>query len=419
MYNVSGNTYRPCNTSVQQEKLEIATYKVGLDDFGYKLVRVENMKLPEKVYGSNTKISEKIIRLFEDNVGETSGVMLSGFKGTGKTLTAIESCQLAISKGYPVLLLQDKQYGPNFNSFLESIKQPCVVFIDEFEKLFDDNESMKSTIMLLDGAIKSHKLFLLTSNTALGNRSNLEFLHNRPSRVFYCFEYGGLEDEVVVEYCEDKLEEKSYLSEILAFKRCFKTFSIDILKAIVSELNRYKGQPFYLVMQHLNVTPDRTVKDYDFNVELNVFGQKFDARKVVQRDYSYRLGSYQLNEILNDGDSTVIRFTIPTDGIDGKALEDALRSCGHSFDENETPISKEEQEELTRQGVEWMKSRELRMKVTGYDLTINLRLDSHSEVSNVTQDEKTRAITFQLADGVTLTYTPILVGMKSVQKFYI
>lgn len=244
--------------------------------------------LPEKVYGHNTSITTKIMNLFERNVGRTSGVMLEGTKGTGKTLTAAEVCIQANSLDIPVIILQSPYSGEKFNDFMNSITEKCVVFIDEFEKTFKEQDDIDSVLQLLDGGIKTHKLFLMTSNTQLSKNEKLQFLFNRPGRVHYLFSYGSLSNEIVQEYLDDCLQYKEYESSIKNLKRSFKVFTMDILKTIVNEVNFYGASklPFNEIINDLNVKTDRGIESYEYKLSIVLDGVEvpeshltFDSKK--------------------------------------------------------------------------------------------------------------------------------------------
>jgi SpoVK/Ycf46/Vps4 family AAA+-type ATPase len=63
------------------------------------------------------------------------GVLLSGPKGTGKTVEAKSIC---VKSNMPIILLTEAFNDCNFLEFFESIKTPSIIFIDEFEKREQD-----------------------------------------------------------------------------------------------------------------------------------------------------------------------------------------------------------------------------------------------------------------------------------------
>lgn len=409
-YNQIGDIIMIGNTASLIESLAPKTYLISLNEkLGFHLKIVDPLKLPEKVYGDNPEIVEKIMRLFEDEQGRTSGVMLHGAKGTGKTLTAVGACIEANKRGYPVLLLQSQFYGSAFNDFMANVGDSCVVFIDEFEKIFNEQDAINSTLMLLDGAVKTHKLFILTSNQKLNQDGNgLEFLANRPSRIFYSIYYGTMEDAIIKEYLDDNLVHKSFESDIFALKRSFKLFTIDILKAIVSEVNRYgdTGKSLQDMLTHLNVVTDRGLADYRYEVSIHLMGRSFDPKKFMDGAEHWRVGGTSLENVLVGSDWGDSGFSwdlkVPTSltGLFTEAAEKSphIRNFGDNYDLVDGK----------------------RVAVgSHFDIKMhNNHLVNGSLVAE--QDQETRAITISDSAGVVeVVFKPILESQKKVSDFII
>lgn len=414
-YNVMGDLVLIANDSMTVPKLEAATYLICFNDrIGYHLKKVEPLKLPSKVYGDNPDLVEKVLKLFEDEVGRTSGVMLYGEKGTGKTMTAVGACIEANERGYPVLLLQSQFYGSDFNDFMAKIEDSCLVFIDEFEKVFDTQDSINQTLMLLDGAVKTHKLFILTSNSALETSDSMKYLVNRPSRVFYSIYYGTIEDSVIQEYLDDNLQYQNYREDIIALKRSFKIFTIDILKAIVAEINRYghTEKPFTQLINHLNVKTDRGIKDYNYVITLKIDGKVYDVSDIVPSEYMYRVTGKSLENIVSEhgfDDEFQWKCLIPDTKTNHEELIPALSKS-----------------QVIRNADTWEEVKEVdgrsRMVVVGTAFYINMHRHQYlNGMIEAVQDKKTRAITMKSTQGVDLevTFTPIIQAAKKIEDFVI
>lgn len=336
MYSKSGDIYRPATNGSVIPKLPNSTFLICFNpEVGYFLKETEAMKLPTKIYGHNTRNSDKIMKMFLEEQGRTSGALLSGVKGTGKTLTAIEVCLNGQELGMPVLLLQDPHCGTAFNDFMATIKESCIVFVDEFEKVYKKEEDVHSLLPLLDGAVKTHKLFLLTSNKSMKEvGEKMEYLANRPSRVFYTFEYGTMDDSVITEYLQDHLKYDTYFSDILALKRSFTAFTIDILKAIVVEVNRYgsDGKDISEILKDLNVKTDRGLKSYQYTPKLKFFGREFGQEFIPVED-TYTFSGTLLEIILGQcddfirGDSRYFSFKLPYSLLSGTEWSELRNSC--------------------------------------------------------------------------------------------
>ncbi len=260
----SGNTYKVFAGDALDIKGELppGNYLLKFHQFeGFYLETAPDFKIPHKVYGKNSRYAERIIQTFRGRESNT-GVLLVGEKGSGKTLLAR---QVAIESGLPTILINSAYSGENFNSFLGSINQPCILFIDEFEKTFD-SDSQEKLLTLLDGTCQYKKLFILTSNNKWRINSNMK---NRPGRIFYLIEYEGLEEEFIREYCSDCLSNQDYTNTIVQISKSFDHFNFDLLSSMVEESNRYGENP-EVFMGIINAKPEYSGNiAYRVQVELN------------------------------------------------------------------------------------------------------------------------------------------------------
>jgi len=259
----SGNTYMvaPADAVNMTDTLPPGNYVVKYNDFkGFYLETSESFKLPGKVYGNCGYNAERILSTFNGRDRNT-GVLLVGEKGSGKTLLARK---IARDSNMPVLVINSGFTGDNFNSFLSSITQPCMVFFDEFEKIYD-KDSQEKILTLLDGTYQSRKLFVITSNDKWRIDTHMR---NRPGRIFYLLEFGGLSEEFIVEYCDDNLlpQYKHLAEKIVEVSALFDVFNFDLLVAFVEEINRYGDEPKQL-LPLLNAKPEYS-GDISYSVQL-------------------------------------------------------------------------------------------------------------------------------------------------------
>lgn len=156
------------------------------------------------------------------------GIIFNGFKGTGKTVAAKLLCnQLDL----PVIVVGDDFEG-KLAQFIPSIGFECIVFIDEAEKIF--NEDNRDLLALIDGVYsQARKLFVLTTNHLYIN----ENLLGRPGRIRYIQEFRNLPVAAVKQYCEDNLKNKALTQEVIDIVDSLEISTIDTLKAIVEEVN--------------------------------------------------------------------------------------------------------------------------------------------------------------------------------------
>ena len=264
-----GNTYRIS----RKESLDITehlpggNYTVGFDEMTgqFFLEHIDNFNVPSKIYGDCLKHTDRIVKTFLDRPNAT-GVMLTGEKGAGKTLLTKNICLTLAKMDIPTIVINAAWCGDVFNSFIQSIEQPCAILFDEFEKVYDRDDQEK-ILTLLDGVFPSKKLFLLTCN----DKWRVDYhMRNRPGRIYYMIDYKGLDHDFIVEYCNDNLDNTEHIPSVCRVATLFDQFNFDMLKAMVEEMNRYDETP-QQVMKMLNASPEFS-ENIKYNVKLQPKG---------------------------------------------------------------------------------------------------------------------------------------------------
>lgn len=239
-YIKSGNIVRihPGDAIETSKQLFPAVYRIELINDSPVLSQVEQFSLPNRLLGDIEKRADRIINTFLDRKGRNTGVLMSGLKGSGKSLLAKLVSSRLLSQGFPTIILGIDQINSGFCGYIGSIDTECVVMIDELDKVV--KEDQLCLLSLLDGTSTSRKLFLLTCN----NKWNVtDWLLNRPGRVFYNFHYDGLEEEIIRQYCMENLKNQEYVNDIILVSKSIQDVSFDILVSIVEECNRYDQSP--------------------------------------------------------------------------------------------------------------------------------------------------------------------------------
>lgn len=219
---------------------------------GYFLEESEPFEMPPKLYGNTVKHTKRILNTFNNTErgDKLMGVLLAGEKGSGKTLLAKNLC---VQSKMPVLLVTAPYHDEGFLKLISSIEQPCIIFFDEFEKIYSDQKVQESMLTLFDGVYSStKKLAVATVNNKWALR---EFFHNRPSRLFYNISFEGLTVEFIREYCKDRLNDQNRTEEVIKTALSCGSFNFDMLQALVMELNTYPDDTIEEVIEVLNVKP--------------------------------------------------------------------------------------------------------------------------------------------------------------------
>jgi hypothetical protein len=234
------------NALTIEQTLENKNYLFNFDENGNCwLEDIEEFKFPDKVYDVSDELRNLIKTSYDANQ-KNLGVLLTGNKGQGKSLTAKLICT---DLNQPVIII-NKQIPTevNFTTFLSNIKQNHTLFVDEFEKLFDTKKTGNTTngyhtqesfLSFMDGVTSNeHKvLFLMTTNESVN-----EFFINRPSRIKFLQEYAELPEDLFNMIVDDKLDNPEYKKD-LEENVSLVNLNIDLLISIIDDINLF-GKPF-------------------------------------------------------------------------------------------------------------------------------------------------------------------------------
>ncbi len=252
--------------------LPAGTYNVKYDTMKneFSLNHIESFDIPNKLYGDLTKNRDRILNTFNDRESST-GVILCGEKGSGKSLLAKAICISAAEQGIPTIIINHPWFGDTFNTFVQSIKQSAIIFFDEFEKVYSEKEAQEAILTLFDGVYPTKKMFICTCNDKFKIDYNMK---NRPGRIYYMLDFTGLEVSFVRDYCEENLINKSNMNSVCNLSMAFNNFNFDMLKAIVEEMNRY-DETANEVIKVINtkmefVSPSKYKIEFTPNRELNI-----------------------------------------------------------------------------------------------------------------------------------------------------
>ena len=179
-----------------------------------------------KVYDLEGRFIEHVLKTW-NATDKNLGILLNGTKGSGKTQTGK---LLANATGLPIILIDSNSDG--VLEFIKGFDFPCVLFFDEYEKVFEEDGDI---LTLMDGMYSdlNRKMFILTTNE---KHINMNLL-SRPSRIRYFREFTNIPLDMMVAYIKDNLKDSSRIEEIIRFIDKLEISTIDIVKAIVEEIN--------------------------------------------------------------------------------------------------------------------------------------------------------------------------------------
>lgn len=218
-----------------------------------------------KVYGEQLRMAEKVERRYRAVEGRNLGVLLSGPKGTGKSLF-VRNLAAKLSAEMPVVVVKENGGQPMLSE-LASLKGRAVIVFDEFEKMFradaaasngcntreNDIREQETALSFFDGVeTRQEKLLLLTVNETY---SLSRLLLGRPGRIHYHFRMVLPTAEEIEDYLADNLGANVPGDRrVVAAKLASRAVSWDSLEAVTTELN--SGETVEATLKDLNIGTD-------------------------------------------------------------------------------------------------------------------------------------------------------------------
>lgn len=206
----TGNIIRVDSGSADRHtSLPVGTYTAQINPMtGPELHQVQDMSVGGgKVYGGRHLKVDKVFQAYRHlcKQDKSTGVMLSGKQGLGKSVVLRQIGQRALEEGLPVVRVE-KNF-PGIADFLGSLG-PAVIMFDEFEKVFpidSDNASNQTQLLsLFDGTASGRQMYVLTTNSTDFDKLS-RFLLDRPGRIRYHIQLQYPTVSEVREYLSDNV----------------------------------------------------------------------------------------------------------------------------------------------------------------------------------------------------------------------
>lgn len=226
-------------------------YNLKYDRYGVGAYFEEDgtLNLPKKVYSTlDDKIFiSRVNRYFENTDKLSTGVMLSGIKGTGKTVMAKV---IASNSKLPVIVVDEDFPTSQINDFFRKFTHPVAVIFDEVDKHWDTEELLG----WLDGVqTNAKKLVLFTCN----NEDRVSsYLKDRCSRVRYTRHFDANDNaRFLKEILKDKGITEDKIEETYDFiVNNFRLLSIDNILSFIDEKLMFSDLTNEQILKDLNIS---------------------------------------------------------------------------------------------------------------------------------------------------------------------
>lgn len=289
-----GNFYSVTEESYEiHENLPLGVYQLTKRlDGEYDLIKIKDLSLPNKLYG-DLSIVDKWIKSF-NTFDKNLGILLSGLKGSGKTIYAKKFC---IDSKRPVILINEPISGEGFNRILSAKElNGSVIFIDEYEKIYNDRDKENLLLSILDGQVDNHLAFVLTVNESSLVSSNII---NRPGRIKYLKSFGSLDFDTIDQVIQDRLDNQKYKDDLVSSLKKLDFITYDVLNTIIDEINIF-DEPASICCKNLNLSRE----DVYVKVFEEIDGISYDTNVITKILFSDSDGST---------DTSIISFYLSID----------------------------------------------------------------------------------------------------------
>lgn len=270
----TGATHKIFPSDIQtHDQLPAGTYRIEFDPMaGYSLIKVHDIEpIETKIYGAHDAKIAKISRVY-DTMDRSTGVILSGERGMGKSLFLQLVNHKFNQKGIPTIICDNDT--PGLEIYLDSIEQEVVVLFDEFEKKFN-KDGQSRLLGLFDGTSNQKRLYMVTVNEV--NHVS-PYMFNRPGRFHYHiqFEYPTIEE--ATQYLEDKVNAEYHknIADVINIIE-YNPLNYDCLRAVALELNF--GLEIKDIIDDLNIDISTTITGTVICTDST--GERFEGVRVI------------------------------------------------------------------------------------------------------------------------------------------
>lgn len=221
------------------------------------------MNLPPTVYQTKKDklFIDRVLKNFNSSDKNTTGVLLTGDKGTGKSVTAKI---LAEKAKLPIIVINPDLEEKYLEEFFKEFDTPVCILFDEVDKNF----STQNMLTFLDGMHKTaKKLVVMTAN----DEDDLShFIKNRCSRIRYYRHYSMKDDahEYAELICDSKnIDNKEEVVDFIVNN--IKYPSIDNISSFIDEVIFTKDWNLSLqeVLEFMNINVGEAGPEPDINTE--------------------------------------------------------------------------------------------------------------------------------------------------------
>lgn len=205
------------------------------DYYAPRLKENGDFNLPEKIYESekDKRFKNIVLNHFKNTSQQTTGVLLAGEKGTGKS---IQAKLIAKASGLPIINVSQEIQRNAMIEFFKNFDEPVCLIFDEFDKYFNSED----LLCLLDGIEKTTKMLIIFTCNNTDKLS--EYLKDRCSRIRYIRKFTSKDNASFIPELIDELGLENKEDLITFCENSIKYPTVDNVKAFLTEYKSLKEE---------------------------------------------------------------------------------------------------------------------------------------------------------------------------------
>lgn len=207
----------------------------------------ENYTIKKKLYGPIHKILYRIARLIKLKLFGSISILCTGKKGLGKTTTSNEICNTLLKDGLPIIEIKYIDVTTNLIEFISNFRN-CVIYIDEFGKIFN-HDYQEKMLTVLNKTGDYYNVFILGENE-LYKISN--FILDRMERIKYHVRHDRINKADLEEYCTDNGIGGDVFYNLAKINEKSSQISYDTLEVLAEEHKLFPELPFEELVEIMN-----------------------------------------------------------------------------------------------------------------------------------------------------------------------
>jgi len=250
---VGDKVLKKADKSFDYELVPGVTYTAKVDRFEDEVFLTigADLSIPTKIYSTkkDDRFKDRVISRFNKSEKGFTGVMLTGVKGSGKTMTC--KC-IATEAKLPIIKIGDDFYRGYLNKLFEMLgdTSTCILFdeIDKYTNILNGNELLS----LLDGinTVGKHLIIFTANETNCLN----ENLMNRCSRIRYWKKFNELDKETITLIIKDYINDATKVDDVVNFIiDNFECKSFDNIVSFSEEINEYPNDDLMELFNDMNL----------------------------------------------------------------------------------------------------------------------------------------------------------------------